>query len=258
MVKVEANNNKKSVVGSQNKVKVDKYLTDIKELPPESKEAEKQNLPAKVESSDAQKKYDESKVEKTSVKKENNVVVEDGEKKSKLPISAKDAILGIINFISVVLLIILLFKLPEKSAELKELIIDEVKSRTRPVSQLTDIQEDKDKKGDLETLFLDESGIVDFVNEVEKLKVEGGAIQKVTFASQKAVKDRLGNYGVPVVIELSGNWIQIGSDLEKIQKLPFIFRAANIEAERSKDDPNVIVFKYGAFLYVNNRLGENK
>ena len=69
MPKVDENTIKKSDTENHNKVKVDKYLTDIKELPPESKEEEKQKPPAKIENSEVQKKNDENQMDKEDTKK---------------------------------------------------------------------------------------------------------------------------------------------------------------------------------------------
>ena len=106
---------------------------------------------------------------------------------------------------------------------------------------------------------MDEAGVVNFVNEVEKLKSESSAIQKVTFVSQKVVKDKTGNYGIPVVIELAGSWEVIAEDLEKIDTLAFLFRTVRVEAEKSpkEEEAGVIIYKYGVFLYVKDELGKD-
>jgi hypothetical protein len=104
--------------------------------------------------------------------------------------------------------------------------------------------------------------VVDFVNELEKIKNDGGTIKAITFANQGPVKDRSGNVGVPVVIEFQGRWEQIDSDLQKLDLLPFLFRAAKIDIGKPKlkpgQDPeevvldeNAVVFKYGLVLYYN-------
>jgi Tfp pilus assembly protein PilO len=69
--------------------------------------------------------------------------------------------------------------------------------------------------------------------------------------------DKTGNYGIPVIIELNGAWESIGQDLQEIQKLPFLLRAISIDAEPDKENESMIQFKYGGFLYVDTRLGEN-
>lgn len=178
------------------------------------------------------------------------------DKKDKI-FTSKDVILGLINLVTIILLVIFIVKLPEKATELKNLKINQLKNESASLLPPSEIEDAVSKADKLEELFLDQSGIVDFVNEVEKLKVEGGAIQKVSFASQKPVKDKTGYLGVPVVIELRGSWESIGIDIQKIESLPYLFRAASIDAETIPDNPGVIDFKYGGFLYVNDELGEN-
>ena len=75
----------------------------------------------------------------------------------------------------------------------------------------------------------------------ELQKSDAGAISKVSFASQKAVTDKTGNYGVPIVIELMGSWDAIDSDLQKIDKLPYLFRPVKVEIgydEENLDEEN--------------------
>ncbi|MBU0570007.1 hypothetical protein KKB40_04470 [Patescibacteria group bacterium] len=258
--------------------KIDRYLVDIKELPPisyeneggdeEEKEVKRKTShqtykpvsEAKVDSPPAKKESPDNSDEKpatresvTQMPSENEEVVE----KRKLPFSPRDIILGIINLISLALLIIILTKFPDKAQELKELRIQNVKNESSVSFEFVEIEASKEKTHQLEDLFLDEAGIVNFVGRVEELKTEGGAIDKITFASQEVTKDKTGNYGIPVIIELNGTWESIGQDLQEIQKLPFLLRAISINAEPDKDRDGMIKFGYGGFLYVDTRLGEN-
>lgn len=239
------------------KPKVDKYLVDLKELPPTSKGEIQENEEKKVERvpRPPQAKTEEReklKSEPETIQVEEVEEKEEERKGSKLPISSKDVILAIINSISVVLLVILLVRLPERSNELKKLRIEDFRNQSDPSINLAELEESGKKVDQMNELFLDESGLVDFINEVEKLKGEGSAILKVAIKTQKAVKDQTGNFGVPIVIELQGSWQTIGQDLERIQVLPFLFRTATVEIKRSADDPNVILFNYGVFLYVDD------
>ena len=121
-----------------------------------------------------------------------------------------------------------------------------------------EVEANKPRASEIEKYFLDEGGVVDFINNVENQEVEGGASIKVTFASQNTVKDRTGNFGVPIVIELIGSWEEIDANLQKIDKLPYLFRPANVEIAYSEEGPLVVVFKYGVFLYVRESLGQNR
>ena len=253
-----------------------KYLTEIKELPPEVLEERKAILakpekPAEEPSLFQEKGKeigldDEIKILKPSqgvgpVVSEADMSedVEEEVSSKKLPLSAKDIILGVINLVSLILLFIILSKLPQKAGELNTLKYEKIASDTGISFEFSGIEEAKLKSNDLKKLFLDEPGIVNFVNQVESLKGEGRSIQKISFATQNVVKDRTGNSGIPVVIELTGGWQTIGQDLEKIDILPFLFRPARIEIKRETDEEKVgvVIFKYGIFLYVDDKLGKN-
>ncbi len=255
------------------KQKVGKYLTDMKELPPELNEEkeivekpikkkpldEKEQLRKTMPVVENPKKEPIAKAS-SAVKKGSDVDSpnESKEKEASLSMfSPIDIILGIINFITIILLIYLLTRLPIKSKELQTEKIKEIKTQANSSTQYANLKNDLEKAAKLNSLFLDQSGVVDFVGAVEKLKSPGSSIQKVSFASQLAVKDKQGIYGVPVVIELRGSWQAIAPDLEKIQNLPYLFRPVNIEAKQNKDDPAVIEFNYGGILYVSDKFGKN-
>ena len=241
-----------------------KYLTQMKKLPPETEEeaatksksergdeenlSEKKKLPRK----DAEKIGNEDvKVKVPDGFDEDSSDMEDSEGRSIL--SSKDVILGIINLISIGLLIFILFQFPKKAEELRKLRTEEFLNESSVAFEFTEVEKSLEKANTLQGLFLEESGLVDFVNEAEKIRSEESALKKVAFASQQSVKDRTGNFGIPVVIELTGTWEAIDRDLQKIDKLPFLFRAANISIEPSETDPGVLVFKYGLFLYVDDK-----
>jgi hypothetical protein len=240
--------------------KVEKYLTQMKELPTDSKK----DLSAK------------KKVAKTSVKPQAKMGTQpvamdpvQARKESwlsELPLSSKDIILGTVNLITVVALFFLLVKLPEKAETLNKLTIENIRNESSVSFEFSDVEASKEKADKLTELFIDESGVVDFVAEVEDIKAESGSIQKLTFTGEGATKDKTGNYGIPVIIEMRGTWEEIGKDLEKIQTLNYLFRAVKIEArnvlledEETKEliDTNVVELEYGGFLYVSDKLGKS-
>jgi len=185
-----------------------------------------------------------------------DTVSDEIETKKSLPVSGKDIILGVINIISIVLLAVILVKFPSKANELKDLRIEQVKSESGSGFEYSEIESHRAHAQALGDLFLDEPGVVEFVNSIERLKSDEAAIQRVSFASQKVVKDKTGNYGILVVIELSGTWEAIQVDLKRIGELPFLFRAARIETKTNEE--GVILLKYGGFLYVSDKLGKDR
>ncbi len=239
-----------------------KYLTDMKELPPTFSEVgQREKKVSKVRDSEAVPKETARPPKKKEVEITEGSQEESSEGKvgqSRFPASGKDIILGIVNLISLVLLIIILIKLPRLAGELKKLRVEFYLNQSNVTYEFADVEESKVKTEDLQALFVDEGGVIAFVNDIEKLKSENLAIQKVEFANQKVIKDRTGNYGVPIVIELTGNWDAINQTLQRIDKLLYLTRAANVDIQRSEKEEGVIVFRYGVFLYVNPSLGENR
>ncbi len=172
-----------------------------------------------------------------------------------MPFSSKDVILGIINVITVILLIVLLVRIPEKADEVKMLRNENIESQSKVELESVDLEKSSKKAEALQDLFLDESGVVNYVSSVDKLK-EGGTVSEITFASQQPVVDRTGNSGIPVTIKMIGSWDQIEQDLNEIQNLPFLVRPVNIEMQT--DETGVLLFKYGVLLYVNKDLGKTR
>lgn len=246
-----------------------KYLTAIKELPPDVSQMEA-SQPKDRRILEEMKEKQKNK-EKTSDLKGNEVKdatkikdklleeeLDEDERSSGLPLSAKDIVLIIVNLISVVLLVIILLKFPEKSEELKRLRVDELKSQSNIAYEAQGIEGARERSQKLNNLFLDESGVVGFVNDLEGLRGEGTSISKINFGNPTALRDKSENIGIPLVVELTGAWDAIDRDLQSIDNLPYLFRPVNVEISRSKDDSKVIIFKYGVFLYVNDSFGKNR
>lgn len=259
--------------------KVDRYITDMKELPVESKQVEKpkDDFKPKVEEVRVSKEKEEVKetlkedkktdqtkdipkpvAEKSSPKMNSNAEEIGSTDDLGKPYTAKDIILGVVNLLSIVFLIFLLVKFPEKAQELKSLKVENIQNSQANNTVLSIPTDIKEKSEKLKNLFLDDSGVVDFTVEVEKLKTSNPAIQKgVSFTSQKPIKDKLGLDGMPVIIVLKGDWQSIGSAMNAIESLPYLFRAVNVRSDVSKDDPNVIVLNYGGILYVGDKFTKN-
>jgi len=244
---------------------VEKYLTEMKELPSyrEGQKEVKKSGNDQLENKQSNIKQPEVKMVKETIKEADITMEKTGDRASgakgedidKL-ITAKDILLAIINIASLALLIILLIKLPEKAKELKLLRNQVLLSESEVALEISEVAGSKDKSSELESLFIDEVGLVNFVGEVEELKGENSSIGKINITSQKVVKDKTGNYGIPVVIEMRGNWTALGEDMQKIQQLPYLFRAIRIETEELEEE-GMIGLKYGGFLYVHDKLGKN-
>lgn len=201
------------------------------------------------------KKQDES-------KHENKKTTEKKKKKKKtgrrtISIWAKDIVLAVVNLCFIAGLIFLLARLPEKANQVKSLrTASYVSTADAGVDILQfDLDANKDLANRLEEAFPSEDRLLEFVNEIETLKTEG-VVVNFSFASKNPVMDRTKNFGYPIIIEMIGSWEQIATDVEKIQKLPFVFRPVTFDAEENPEE-NVVQLKYGGFLYVDQSLEKN-
>jgi len=254
--------------------KESRYITEVKETPPSHEseaiqntkdtQAVKENTPPENQVQEKTPQSEEkaemllkNPEKKQEVKKENEVKTV----KKSFPLTARDIILNVINLIAVVLLVILLKKFPQNARDLNRLRTESIKNESGVSFEFGEVDTYEAKAQELNKLFLDDSGIVNFVNEVENLKDNNPAIQKISFTSNEVIKDKTGNYGTPIVIELAGSWEEIENAIIDIQQLPYLFRAVNVSAKEkdaeNEDETKVIQFNYGGFLYVNSTLGKN-
>lgn len=184
------------------------------------------------------------------------VIVKKAKKKSN-NFWVKDLLLAVINLSFIVAIVFLLGKLPIRAGELKALKNADFQVTARGNIDITElrIESSKEKAEKLFVLFPNESGLIDFVKEVDKLK-EIGLITRFSFASEHAVRDKTGYFGIPLVIEFLGTWEQIDSATATIESLPYLIRIVNIDV-KPQEESNLILFKYGAFLYVDESLAKN-
>ena len=223
----------------------------------EIKDYSKSTLEEK-ESEDVQKT--EEKMEETPAEKmeKSDVKVD----KTDLRIfSTKDVILGAINILSIVFLIFLLTQISAKSKSINSLKSEERLTMIGGPIDNTEIEEYMKKSDQLEGLFVDESGVVEFVGEVDKLKSTGHVVN-LSFTSQKPVKDLTGNVGLPIIIELRGDSLdELLPALGKIKDLPYLIRPISIKVrpldEEIREGKNITVVEYGVLLYVNEKLYKN-
>jgi hypothetical protein len=172
--------------------------------------------------------------------------------------TTKDIILGAINLVTIALLVFLLVKLPVRAEEFKTARNESLKYQIGSPLELPDIADSLEMAQSVEDVFLDTSGIVEFVSRVEAIKDQGGTITKLSFTNQTAVRDKTGNYGIPVIIEMRGNMNEMTADLEKLRNLPFLFRPVSIEIAPNIDNPAILDFKYGGMIYVDEtKFGKN-
>ena len=159
-------------------------------------------------------------------------------------------------FISIVGLVITFVLLNRMSASSEEIYnLKKEGNSSSDVTTIAFLKEEnshlEDKMNDLRGLFAQQSEIIQFVEEIDRLKREG-VIQQVSFVTNDVIKDRSGNYGYPVTIVMSGSEEQVDASLRNIQSLPFLLRGVDTEISRevNEEGAEVINLVYGGFLYV--------
>jgi Tfp pilus assembly protein PilO len=167
-------------------------------------------------------------------------------------------IAGGFNFLGIAASVAILGNLSQKALELKKLRNAVAGAEKKKQVEVSDLQIPSvvEKSQALFSLFPNEPGLVDFVKEIEKLKNEG-TITDFSFVNQEAVTDQTGTLGFPFVIKFSGPWEQVSEDLVKLQKLNYLVRAVNIDLKSSKDSADLVEFKYGGFIYVDQSFNQN-
>lgn len=170
----------------------------------------------------------------------------------------KEIGIGVINLILILATIILLGQLADKAQEVKTARNASIATTTKSSSEIAglELEASREKADKLKSIFPNESGLIDFVSEIDSLKEEG-LITTFAFASEKAVKDKTGEFGIPIVIQFQGTWAQIGDSLNRLNQTPFLVRGVTIEANRGVED-GLITLKYGGFLYVDESLAKNR
>ena len=169
----------------------------------------------------------------------------------------KAAIIAFINIIAIAGIIYFDRKIPTKALEIKRLRSEQLGIGAQNLDIVKkDLENNSDKIDKLLSLFPDDSGLVVFANELDRIKAEGKVIG-FSFAAESAIKDKTGSIGIPVLIEIKGTWPEIDTDLQKIESLPFLLRAIEIEAQPAPEGEGIIDFKFGGFLYVGKDFGKN-
>jgi len=180
-------------------------------------------------------------------------------KKKKRPsFKTSVVIVIVINLLALGFLFYVLSNLKGEAINLKKLRSASIDAQEKSKVEVADLQIRSyiDKSDYLMSLFPDESGLIDFVKEIEKLKNEG-VVKNFAFANEDAVRDKTKVLGIPFILRMEGTWEQIDSDLEKMQNMPFIVRAVTLDIKVKEEETNLIDFRYGGFIYVDESLAKN-
>jgi Tfp pilus assembly protein PilO len=228
------------------------------------------------ESGKVKKDNTKPKDEKVKSKKKGKLLAGSG-KKPKSPrtnMLIRAAILGVVIFILLIALMTILGRLPLLADEIRNLSTESVSVSDENLDELRQqLAVAQPRVEQLSEYFPDESGVVDFIGEIDKLKAQG-TIDSFSFASSDAVTDKSKSLSLPVLIVVTGDADKISSALGQIQSLPYIIRAVSVDIDAEAGftevegedgeitqvpdtSGNTLKLKYGGLIYVDEDLGKN-
>ncbi len=94
--------------------------------------------------------------------------------------------------------------------------------------------------------FLNEDGIVTFVQKLEELK-KTGVVTDTSFPSNQPVTDGARGRGLPLLVKIEGSKAQINAGVTALNNLPSILRPVTLKMTKEADTYKL---EYGVFVYV--------
>lgn len=169
----------------------------------------------------------------------------------------KDSLLAIINVGFIVGIVLLQSKFLALAGEFRNIRNEELKISASNGIDATEVQLESSKKKADEIIarFPNESGIIHFIDQIDKLKEEG-LVLNFSFAKEEYVKDRTGYLNIPIIIEFVGTWEQIDRGLRELDKTSYILRPVSVDVEVDTEN-QIVNYKYGGYLYVDENLAKN-
>jgi hypothetical protein len=163
----------------------------------------------------------------------------------------------VVNIVLLAVSAFFIINLPKKAVDLNKARSDEQKVKESKNVDVTGLEykPTKESVDKLNSFYLEEAGVIDFIESIETLK-ENGNVKNFSLVGQNAVKDKTGAYGIPFIVELEGGWEKINISLQELQKLPYLVRAIDVDVRVV--DSSTINFKYGGFLYVSDKLAKTR
>lgn len=170
-------------------------------------------------------------------------------KSGKNHVKAKIIALNVINLLLIAATFFVLSRFTQISQEIKKLRSENILAQE--VSDVAVIKSDLSKSEDsiqsLKSVFVDDSGFIDFVSRVDALKNQGVVVD-FTFPGGKPVRDKDKSFGFPVAITFQGSQEEVDNALKTVESLPYVLKPANVEVSFTAEGQTVL--KYGAFLVV--------
>lgn len=155
------------------------------------------------------------------------------------------------NVVNIILLVGIVFFLDKVTLTAKD-----VQKKHSEVLALDQRAEDKVLAANLEKVkptvdelhkaFLDEEGIVTFVQKLEELK-KNGVVTDTSFPSNQPVTDGARGKGLPLLVKIEGNKDKVNTAVTALDNLPSIIRPVSLKMTK---DIDAYKLEYGVFVYV--------
>lgn len=157
----------------------------------------------------------------------------------------------IVNIVDVLLIattIFFLTKLPAIAIEISKVhgqaLAGEQSSEGAVIK--ADLDNNKEKIEELSDLFLDDTGLVNFNEEVAKLKA-AGVVTDASFVSTTPVTDATLARGLPILFKASGTKEQVNNAVKEITNLPALIRPVTVKLTTGETGWSL---EYGVFVYI--------
>jgi hypothetical protein len=191
-----------------------------------------------------------------------NTTPESGAKKKtnrkKISFKMLIMVISLVNVLVFASIFLILNGTKQKAQELKSLRNASAGAEQRSKVEIADleIKSNIEKSDFLGTLFPDDSGLIEFVKEIEVLKTQG-TVKEFSFANENSVRDKTQADGIPFILRMVGTWEEIDRDLIRLQEVPFLQRAVTLDIRVIGENRDSVDFRYGGFLYVDESLKKN-
>ena len=164
-------------------------------------------------------------------------------------------LLVVIDFLMLLMSGFIILELPKKAEELNKVRSEEQKIKESKNIDVNGLEypPTKEKVNELNGYFPEEAGVIAFIESIEALR-EKGIARNFSLVAQDAVKDKTGSFGIPFIVYFEGSWENIDKSLQEFQDLPYLIRAVNVETEMI--DNEIVILRYGGFLYVSEKLAK--
>jgi len=155
------------------------------------------------------------------------------------------------NIVNVILLGAALFllsnidRLAGEVAETRSLVLASQQSSEAAVLT-ADLERNSQKINELNSAFLDDSGLVIFEAALSELRASA-VVESYSYISTQPTPDTTKSRGLPILVKATGDITTINNAVQKIFQLPAIIRPVTVKLTKEESSYKL---EYGIFVYV--------